>query len=102
MTTPIARQDPLLRFLALARPLRGRLLLAVLAGAATTAAGIGLLTVSELLVTGTKAPSSRAGAPQCSTGSRLLGALVDDVNHAFDVLYLVDERRDGGMVLRLP
>lgn len=50
MTTPIARRDPLLRFLALARPLRGRVLVAVLAGAATTAAGIGLLAVSGFLI----------------------------------------------------
>ncbi|MCO5967602.1 thiol reductant ABC exporter subunit CydC [Actinoallomurus soli] len=47
---PAARRDPLLRLLALARPLRGRLVLAVLAGATTTAAGIALLAVSGYLI----------------------------------------------------
>lgn len=43
-------RDPLLRLLLLVRPLRGRLLLAALAGAATTAAGIALLAVSGFLI----------------------------------------------------
>ncbi|GAA0321112.1 thiol reductant ABC exporter subunit CydC [Actinoallomurus spadix] len=47
---PAVRRDPLLRLLALARPLRGRLILAVLAGATTTAAGIALLAVSGYLI----------------------------------------------------
>jgi ATP-binding cassette, subfamily C, bacterial CydC len=42
--------DPLLRLLALVRPLRGRLVLAALAGAATTAAGIALLATSGFLI----------------------------------------------------
>lgn len=44
------RPDPLWRMLTLAGPLRGRLALAVVAGAATTAAGIGLLAVSGYLI----------------------------------------------------
>jgi ATP-binding cassette subfamily C protein CydC len=44
------RRDPLWRLLVFARPLRGRLVAAVLAGAATTAAGIGLLAVSGYLI----------------------------------------------------
>ncbi|MFC7728747.1 thiol reductant ABC exporter subunit CydC [Actinomadura keratinilytica] len=47
---PVARRAPLLRLLGLARPLRARLLVAVLAGAATTAAGIALLGVSGFLI----------------------------------------------------
>jgi ATP-binding cassette subfamily C protein CydC len=42
--------DPLLRMIWLARPLRGRLALAVLAGAAATASGIALLAVSGFLL----------------------------------------------------
>jgi thiol reductant ABC exporter CydC subunit len=42
--------DPLLRLLALVRPLRGRLVLAALAGAATTGAGIALLATSGFLI----------------------------------------------------
>jgi thiol reductant ABC exporter CydC subunit len=42
--------EPLLRLLALVRPLRGRLVLAALAGAATTAAGIALLATSGFLI----------------------------------------------------
>jgi ATP-binding cassette, subfamily C, bacterial CydC len=42
--------DPLLRLLWLARPLRGRLLLAVLAGAAATACGVALLAVSGFML----------------------------------------------------
>jgi ATP-binding cassette subfamily C protein CydC len=42
--------DPLLRLLALVRPLRGRLVVAALAGAATTAAGIALLATSGFLI----------------------------------------------------
>jgi ATP-binding cassette, subfamily C, bacterial CydC len=45
-----ARAEPLLRLLALAGPLRGRLVLAALAGAATTAAGIALLATSGFLI----------------------------------------------------
>lgn len=41
---------PLLRLLALARPQRGRLLLAVAAGAAATGCGVGLLAVSGFLL----------------------------------------------------
>jgi ATP-binding cassette, subfamily C, bacterial CydC len=41
---------PLLRLLAMARPLRGRLLLAVAAGAAATGCGVGLLAVSGFLL----------------------------------------------------
>jgi ATP-binding cassette, subfamily C, bacterial CydC len=44
------RRDPLLRLLALARPLRGQLLLAVAAGATATACGIALLAVSGFLL----------------------------------------------------
>jgi ATP-binding cassette, subfamily C, bacterial CydC len=44
------RRDPLLRLLALARPLRGRLLLAVAAGAAATGCGVALLAVSGFLL----------------------------------------------------
>jgi len=43
-------RDPLLRLLALARPLRGRLLLAVAAGAAATGCGVALLAVSGFLL----------------------------------------------------
>jgi thiol reductant ABC exporter CydC subunit len=43
-------RDPLLRLLWLARPLRGRLLLAVLAGAAATGCGIALLAVSGFML----------------------------------------------------
>jgi len=43
-------RSPLLRLLALARPLRGRLLLAVAAGAAATGCGVGLLAVSGFLL----------------------------------------------------
>jgi ATP-binding cassette, subfamily C, bacterial CydC len=43
-------RDPLLRLLALARPLRGQLLLAVFAGAMATACGIALLAVSGFLL----------------------------------------------------
>lgn len=50
MIVAVARRGPLLRFLMLAGPLRGRLILAVLAGAGTTAAGIGLLAVSGFLI----------------------------------------------------
>jgi ABC-type transport system involved in cytochrome bd biosynthesis fused ATPase/permease subunit len=49
----IARYDPLLRLLRLAlgsRPLRGRLLLAVAAGAAATGCGVALLAVSGFLL----------------------------------------------------
>ena len=42
--------DPLLRLLRLARPLRGRLLVAVLAGAAATGCGVALLAVSGFLL----------------------------------------------------
>ena len=45
-----AASDPLLRLLGLVRPLRGRLVLAALAGAATTAAGIALLATSGFLI----------------------------------------------------
>jgi ATP-binding cassette, subfamily C, bacterial CydC len=44
------RRDPLLRLLVLARPLRGRLLLAVAAGAAATGCGVALLAVSGYLL----------------------------------------------------
>jgi ATP-binding cassette subfamily C protein CydC len=47
---PTRAVDPLLRLLALVRPLRGRLVLAALAGAATTAAGIALLATSGFLI----------------------------------------------------
>ena len=43
-------RDPLLRLLWLARPLRGRLLLAIAAGAAATACGVALLAVSGFLL----------------------------------------------------
>jgi thiol reductant ABC exporter CydC subunit len=43
-------RPPLLRLLALARPLRGRLLLATAAGAAATGCGVGLLAVSGFLL----------------------------------------------------
>ncbi len=43
-------RDPLLRLLWLARPFRGRLLLAVAAGAATTGCGIALLAVSGFML----------------------------------------------------
>ena len=46
----IPRRDPLLRLLRLARPWRGRLLLAVIAGAAAAACGIALLAVSGFLL----------------------------------------------------
>ena len=49
MTQPRS-PDPLLRMIWLARPLRGRLALAVLAGAAATASGVALLTVSGFLL----------------------------------------------------
>jgi ATP-binding cassette, subfamily C, bacterial CydC len=48
MTT--VRKDPLWRVLWLARPLRGRLALAVLAGAAATGCGVALLAVSGFLL----------------------------------------------------
>jgi ATP-binding cassette, subfamily C, bacterial CydC len=44
------RRDPLVRLLALARPLRGQLLLAVAAGATATGCGIALLAVSGFLL----------------------------------------------------
>ena len=43
-------RSPLLRLLVVARPLRGRLLLAVAAGAAATGCGVGLLAVSGFLL----------------------------------------------------
>jgi len=43
-------RSPLLRLLAMARPLHGRLLLAVAAGAAATGCGVGLLAVSGFLL----------------------------------------------------
>ncbi|HYB17564.1 MAG TPA: thiol reductant ABC exporter subunit CydC [Streptosporangiaceae bacterium] len=43
-------RDPLLRLLALARPLRGQLVLAVAAGAAATGCGVALLAVSGFLL----------------------------------------------------
>ena len=43
-------RPPLLRLLVMARPLRGRLLLAVAAGAAATGCGVGLLAVSGFLL----------------------------------------------------
>ena len=46
----ISRRDPLLRLLRLARPWRGRLLLAVVAGAVAAACGIALLAVSGFLL----------------------------------------------------
>jgi len=45
-----ARHDPLLRLLRLARPLRGRLLLAAAAGAAATGCAVALLAVSGFLI----------------------------------------------------
>jgi ATP-binding cassette, subfamily C, bacterial CydC len=48
--TPPPCADPLLRLLALVRPLRGRLVLAALAGAATTATAIALLGTSGFLI----------------------------------------------------
>ena len=47
---PTAGNRPLLRVLRLARPLRGRLLLSVLAGAATTGCGVALLATSGFLL----------------------------------------------------
>ena len=47
---PGVRRDPLLRLLRLARPLRGRLLLAVAAGAAATGCAVALLAVSGFLL----------------------------------------------------
>jgi ATP-binding cassette, subfamily C, bacterial CydC len=47
---PGAGRPPLLRLLAMARPLRGRLLLAVAAGAAATGCGVALLAVSGFLL----------------------------------------------------
>jgi len=44
------RRDPLLRMLALGRPRAGRFGLGVLAGAAATASGVGLLSVSAWLI----------------------------------------------------
>src|SRR5215470_9501813 len=46
----LVRRDPLWRMLWLARPLRGRLVLAVLAGAAATGCGVALLAVSGFLL----------------------------------------------------
>jgi len=45
-----ARRDPLLRLLALARPLRSQLLVAAAAGAAATGCGVALLAVSGFLL----------------------------------------------------
>jgi len=50
VTAAGARGGPLLRMLRLARPLRGRLLLSVLAGAAATGCGVALLAVSAFLL----------------------------------------------------
>jgi ATP-binding cassette, subfamily C, bacterial CydC len=50
MTPGTVRRDPLLRLLGRARPWRGRLLLAVVAGAAAAACGIALLAVSGFLL----------------------------------------------------
>jgi len=47
---PVPSRDPLLRLLRLARPLRGRLLLAVAAGAAATGCAVALLAVSGFLL----------------------------------------------------
>jgi ATP-binding cassette subfamily C protein CydC len=47
---PAPRRDPLLRLLLLARPLRGRLLLAVVAGAVGTGCGVALLAASGFLL----------------------------------------------------
>ena len=49
MTTPAARR-PLLRLLRLARPLRGQLLLSVVAGAAAVGCGVALLATSGFLL----------------------------------------------------
>lgn len=49
MTMSVSR-DPLLRLLALARPMRGQLLLAVAAGAAATGCAVALLAVSGFLL----------------------------------------------------
>src|SRR5215469_2682815 len=46
----LARRDPLWRMIMLARPLRGRLVLAVLAGAAATGCGVALLATSGFLL----------------------------------------------------
>jgi ABC-type transport system involved in cytochrome bd biosynthesis fused ATPase/permease subunit len=48
--TAVSRRDPLVRLLALAGPQRGRLLAAVLAGAAATGCGVALLAVSGFLL----------------------------------------------------
>ena len=48
--TILARRSPLTRMLLLARPMRMRLLVAVLAGAAATGAGVALLAVSGFLL----------------------------------------------------
>jgi ATP-binding cassette, subfamily C, bacterial CydC len=48
--TALPRRDPLVRLLALAGPQRGRLLAAVLAGAAATGCGVALLAVSGFLL----------------------------------------------------
>jgi ATP-binding cassette, subfamily C, bacterial CydC len=50
MTGGSARRDPLLRLLALARPWRNRLLLAVVTGAAAAGCGVALLAVSGFLL----------------------------------------------------
>ena len=52
MSSPVAglRREPLVRVLWLARPLRGRLILAVLAGALATSCGIALLATSGFLL----------------------------------------------------
>jgi ATP-binding cassette, subfamily C, bacterial CydC len=50
MTPATERRDPLLRLLALARPLRRQLLLAVAAGATATGCGVALLAVSGFLL----------------------------------------------------
>ena len=87
--TMIARYDPLLRLLRLAlgsRPLRGRLLLAVAAGAAATGCGVALLAVSGFLlarasqhpsilaisaaVVAVRALSAGRESPATSSGSR--------------------------------
>src|SRR5690348_289818 len=48
--SPAVRADPLLRLLRLARPLRGRLLVAVVAGATATGCGIALLATSGFML----------------------------------------------------
>ena len=66
----IARYDPLLRLLRLAlgsRPLRGRLLLAVAAGAAATGCGVALLAVSGFLL-------ARRDCYQATNDARLAAA----------------------------